>query len=328
MAIVGTELNYYRSKTVNDTSSNGGRISTTEELSGLSNSLWPNYTEAQLAAGGTWWRKGFLRIDNASNEIAYNVRIGMFRPMTEDDSIYIAEGTQTDTQGTVGSPDLYGCGALTTSVLADETEIEVTVEDGTVINFRDGDLIRISDQSTLGGSGNAEFHLIEGTPTVDADVVTITLATPLANNYSNTDTYVASIIDAGTVTGTTTGKVVTSVSGTFDANEMTVGNLGSIYQVVTFTFSSATAFTVTSDEVTFSPNTGSINATYAPTNVPVGASYFSVPASAWGGTWANGNTLVITTVPPCVPIWEKRILPASTASVSSETRSLMFFVES
>jgi hypothetical protein len=53
--------------------------------------------------------------------------------------------------------------------------------------------------------------------------------------------------DFVTVTGTTTGKVVTSTAGTFTEANMVVGNLGSIYQVVTFTFNSASGFTVTSD---------------------------------------------------------------------------------
>lgn len=328
MAITSAELNYYRSKTVNDTNSNGGRISTTEQLSGLTNSWWPNFTDTQLSTGGTWWRKGFLRIDNASDDVAYNVRIGLWKAMPEDDSMYLAEGTQTDIQSDLAAPDLYGAGALTNSVTAGDDEIDVTVDDGTVINFRDGDLIRISDQATVGGAGNAEYHYIDGDPVIVGDVVTITLATQLANDYSNADTFVSCIIEAGTVTGTTTDKSVTSASGTFDATKMTVGNLGSIYQVVTFTFTSATAFTVTSDEVVFSPNTGTILATYAPTNVPVGASYFSVPATAWGGVWADGDTLEITTVPPCVPIWEKRVLPAASSSVSLETRTLMFFAES
>jgi hypothetical protein len=121
---------------------------------------------------------------------------------------------------------------------------------------------------------------------------------------------------------------VTSVAGTFAEANMAVGNLGSLYQTLTFTFTSATTFTVTSDEVTLLPNTGSISSTYAPTNVPVGASYFSVPPTCWGGTFALGNTVVITTVPPCIPVWEKRIVDSGSSAIASQTRTLMAFVES
>jgi hypothetical protein len=225
--------------------------------------------------------------------------------------------------------DLYGAGTLDSSVLTGVSEIDVLVEDGTATIFRAGDLIRISDQTTVGGSGNAEIKEIDtGGVEVEGDVFTLTLTSALATDYSDTNTWVCSLIEEATVTGTTASKVVTSAAGTFDATQMVVGNLGSIYQVVTFTFTSASAFTVTSDEVTFSPNTGSIVATYAPTNVVAGASYFSVPPACWGGTFANGNTVVITTIPPCVPIWEKRVVPSSATTIASQTRTLMTFIES
>jgi hypothetical protein len=328
MAIVSTELKYYQSKVVNDTSSNGGRISTTLIPSGLSNTWWPNLTEAQLTSGITQYRKGFIRVDNATNDIGYNCRIGLWKPTPGSDFLYLIKGTQTDTQATVGAT-LYGVGSLDASVLTGVSVITVLVEAGATTIFRAGGLIRISDQTTVGGSGNAEVKTIAtGGVSVLGDVVTLTLTTALDNDYSDTNTWVCSLIEEATVTGTTTGKVVTSAAGTFDATQMVVGNLGSIYQVVTFTFTSATAFTVTSDEVTFSPNTGSIAATYEPTHVAVGASYFAVPPACWGGTFMSSDTVVITTIPPCVPIWEKRIVPVGAAAIASQTRTLMTFIES
>jgi hypothetical protein len=253
--------------------------------------------------------------------------VGLWRPTTGEDSLYLAEGTQTNIQSGFGTPDLYGVGALDASVLTGASEIEVLVEDGAVIIFRDGDTIRISDETSLGTGGNAEIHVINGTPSVDGDVVTITLTGTLANGYSDTNTYVASLIEATDVAGTTASKTVTSASGTFDENNMTVGNLGSIYQIVTFTFTSATAFNVTSDAgITLAG--GTVDTTYAPTNVGKGATYFSVPATCWGGTFVAGNTVVITTIPPAVPILEKRIVPAGCTAFSSQSRGLMFFVES
>lgn len=327
MAITGSELNYYQSKVVNDTSSNGGRISTTLITSGLANTWWPNITESQLSTGAVQWRKGFVRIDNAANEVGTNLRVGLWRPTPGSDEQYIAKGTQTNIQSAFGTPDLYGCGSLDTSVTTGGQTIKVLVEDGAVILFRDNELIRISNETSLGTGGTAEVHTINGTPTIAGDVVTITIDGTLANDYSNTNTYVSSLIEEATVTGTTTGKVVTSTAGTFAEASMVVGNLGSIYQVLTFTFTNATTFTVTSDEgITLAG--GTIGSTYAPTHVAVGASYFSIPPACWGGTWASGDTLVITTIPPCVPILEKRVIPAGSAAISSQARSLMFFVES
>ena len=128
--------------------------------------------------------------------------------------------------------------------------------------------------------------------------------------------------------GTVTNKVVTSASGTFDETQVTVGNIGSMYQQVTLTFTSATAYTATSDLVTFSPNTGTINSTYAPTNVGAGAAYFSIPSAALGGTFSTGNTVVFKTTPPAMALWEKRVIPVGAAAIASQTRTIMAFVES
>jgi hypothetical protein len=270
-----------------------------------------------------------MRVDNANDEVGYNCRIGLWKPTPGSDFLYLIKGTQTDIQSGVGAT-LYGVGSLDDSVLAGVSIIKALVEAGATTIFRAGDLIRISDQVTVGGAGNAEIKEIDvGGVSVLGDVVTLTLTSALANDYSDANTWVCSLIEEATVTGTTTSKVVTSAAtGTFDATKMVVGNLGSLYQVVTFTFTSATAFTVTSDEVVFAPDTGSILATYEPTNVGVGASYFSAPATCWGGTFISGDTVVITTIPPCVPIWEKRIVPVGATAIASQTRTLMTFIES
>lgn len=327
MAIVGSELVYYASAVVNDTGSNGGRISANEVVSGSSNSFWPNVPEADLTTGAIQWRKGFVRVDNAANETASVLRVGLWRPTTGDDELYLALGTQTNIQSAFGSPNLYGCGKLNTSETAGSNQFEVLVEDGAVIIFRAGDTIRISNETALGTGGTAEIHTITGTPSVSGDVVTITISGYLANDYSSANTYVASLIGTTGLAGTTTGKVVTSLSGTFAEGYMTVGNIGSIYQALTFTFTSATAFTVASDAgITLAG--GTTDATYAPTNVSKGASYFSVAPTCWGGTFAANDTVVITTVPPSLPILEKRVVPAGASAFSSQARSLMFFVES
>jgi hypothetical protein len=326
MAIVSSELVYYASAVVNDTGSNGGRISANEVVSGSSNAFWPNVPEGDLSAGITQWRKGFVRVDNAANETASVLRVGLWRPTPGDDMIYLALGTQTNIQSAFGSPDLYGVGQLNTSVTTGGNQIAVLVEDGAVIIFRNGGLIRISNETSFGTGGTAEVHTINGAPSVVGNVVTITITGTLANDYSNTNTYVASLIHQTAVAGSTTGKSITG-SGTFTEANMTVGNLGSIYQTLTFTFTSATAFTVASDAgITLAG--GTTDSTYAPTNVSKGASYFSIPPSCWGGTWANGNTLVIVTVPPAVPILERRVVPAGATAFGSQSRGLMFFVES
>lgn len=326
MAIIGNELNLYQPKVVNDTASNGGRISTTLITSGLANTWWPNVTETQLTSGIIQWRKSFLRVDNSANETASSLKIGLWRPTVGSDQLYLAKGTQTNIQSEFGSPDLYGSGTLDSPVLTGANTFDVLVEDGTVIIFRDGDIVRISSETSL-GVGTAEVHTINGTPTVNGDVVTIVIDGVLANDYSSTDTYVSSLIEETDVKTSVINKTVTSTAGVFNENLMIVGNLGSIYQILTFTFTSATAFVVSSDEgITLAG--GTIGSTYAPTNMAVGASYCSVSPSCWGGTFVAGDTVVLTTVPPCVPILEKRVIQPGSTAFNSQSRILTFFVES
>lgn len=328
MAIQSSEINLYQSQVVNFTNSNGGKISTTVIQPGLSNTWWPVVSEAQLISGAVQWRKSFVRIDNAQNTPGTNLRVSLWKPTAAEDVIYLASGTQTDIQSDITTPDLFGAGTLNSNITASVTvTFDVVVEDGTVITFRDGDLIRISSESAI-GVGNAEYATISGTPSIVGDVVTITISGPLQNSYSPTTTFVSSVIETASVIGTTTNKVVTSVNGTFNEANMVVGSLGSIYQTLTFTFSSSSAYTVTSDALTFSSPNGTIGNIFAPTNVSVGASYVSVPPNCWGGTFADGDTVVITTVPPSVPIWEKRIIFAGTSAIALQGRTLVITVES
>lgn len=329
MAIQSSELKFYQSKTVDFTSSNGGKISSTVIPSALSNTWWPNISEATLTSGATQYRKSFVRIDNAANTVGTNLRVCLWKPTPGSDSLTIFPGTQTDIQSNISSPNLYGAGTLDSSITASvTTQFDVVVEDGAVILFRAGELIRISDETVVGSNGNVEYATISGTPSVSGDVVTITITGALQNSYSPTTTYVSSVIEQASVTGTKTGKVVTSTSGTFNEALMVVGNLGSIYQTLTFTFTSPTTFTVTSDEVTFTSPNGSTGNVFAPTNVSVGASYFSVPPTCWGGTFATNDTVVITTIPPAVPIWEKRYIPVGASAIAAQTRTLIVSVES
>jgi len=334
MAILSTEIKWYQSKVVSDASSNGGRISTTEIPYGSSNTFWSNYTEAQLATGADQWRKAFLRINSANDSSAYNCKVGLKNPTSGSDAVYLAHGTQTDTQADTGSLALYGAGQLNASVVAGASSITVLLENPGITIFRNGDKIRINNQvlSVSAGlttvvSGTAEIKTIDSVNVVGS-VATITITTPLLYDYSSTNSYVSSLIEIGTLIGSVTGKVVTSTAGTFTEANVAVSSIGSIYQTLTFTFTSATAFTVASDEITLPTTSGTINSTYAPTNIAAGASYISVPPSAWGGTYIAGNTVKITTVPPCAGIWERRKLPSGLSSYASQILSVLTLVDS
>ena len=327
MSIVAAEIKRYKSATVNDTASNGGRMSANESVSGTSGNVWPDASEAERTAGSTKYRKLFHKIANDDDLTLSTGRVFLERVTPGDDEIYLFEGTQTDVQSGIATPDLYGAGALATSVLASATSFNCSVEDGAVTIFRSGDTVRISDKATVTASGNEEYHTLTGTPTATGDVWTLAITGTLANTYSNSDTVISSVIESGDVACAISGVVETTASGTFDENSVTFDNIGTIYQSWTITFSDASNFSVAGD-VVGSVGSGNISSTFSPTNADFSKPYFNIPAAVWGGTWAAAETVVFISSPAAVPVWEKRVIPAGASSLAGNSRIVVVSGES
>jgi hypothetical protein len=331
MPILDSEIKTYRSAVVNDTTANGGPISLTEEASGLSASLWPNVSKSQRASGVTQYRKLFWKIEDAENLEASGVNIGLWQPTTSADRMYLFEGTASDTQADVTTPDLFGAGKLYATVLAGVTSIEVTVDDISTTVFRDGMLIRISDKTIEDGAwsvtGSEEFVHVSGTPTVSGSILTITIDTALLNGYGSTNTYVTGLIEVPSIKADVGTATVTSTAGTFDKTLVVPQNVGGMTHTLTFTFSSATAFSCTSD-LYGSLGTGNRASAFEPTNNILGSAHVSVPSTCWGGTFIIGDTVELELVAAAYGLWMKRVIPAGAASIGSVTRSIMFFGES
>jgi hypothetical protein len=321
VAILDTEIKFYESVVNNETSSNGGRLSTN-----LANASWPNISSSNKASGITQYKKRFVKIDNADDLPAEDVRIGLQAPTTDDVKVYLVPATQTDIQSGF-STTLYGVGKLNAGVSAGASIITVLVEDGADIIFRNGGKIRISDMaSTDAVTGNQEFHVINGAPSIAGDVVTITLTGTLANDYSASNTYVASMIEAGTVQASVGTPTVTSTAGTFDEAQMTAHSIGGLHETFTFTFTSATAFNCVGDTIG-SVGSGNISSTFQPTNTGTGTALFTLPPAAWGGTFVAGDTVVVPTEPCAAPYVIKRIVPVGATNVSVFTNYENVFLE-
>ena len=331
MPILDAEIKTYRSTVVNDTSANGGPISLTQEASGLSASLWPNVSKAQRTAGVTQYRKLFWKIEDSDNLEATGVNIGLWQPTTSADQMYLFAGTADDTQTDITTPDLFGAGKLYEAVLAGAESIKVTLDDITADVFRDGMLIRISDKTISSGawstSGNEEFVRVDGAPTVSGSVLTIPIDTALVNGYGATNTYVTGLIEVASIKADVGTATVTSVAGTFDKTLVVPQNVGGMTHTLTFTFTSATAFTCASD-LYGSLGSGNRSSTFTPTNNPLGAIHVSVPSTCWGGTFALGDTVELELVAAAYGLWMKRVIPAGAASLGAVTRTVMFFGES
>ncbi|MBF0141806.1 MAG: hypothetical protein HQL74_16220 [Magnetococcales bacterium] len=88
-------------------------------------------------------------------------------------------------------------------------------------------------------------------------------------------------------------------------------------QTWSITFTNATAFTCFGDTVG-SVGGGTITADFSPANAAYSKPFFTLSSSSWGGSWAAGDVLTFRTHPAAVPIWEVRVIPANSGSLSGD----------
>lgn len=334
MSIISTELIFYRSSTVNDTTANGGVMSTNSITSGALQNVFPNALSAERTSGSTKYRKIYLKVANDDDLTLQDAKFWLDNITAANDWCVFWGGTQTDTQASItGSERKYGCATLKTTVTASATVIIAIVEDTSITGiFQNGDMLRITDKASPSSvTGNEEFVTISGVPSVSGDEVTITLAAPgLVNGYTGgTATRIMSVLQAGDIACSTTGWVETSSAGTFDetAYPVVCDNIGTIRQTWTLTFLDATSFTVVGDTVGSLPS-GVRSSDYSPNNASFAKPYFTIDMEGWGGTWAAGETIVFTTNPAAYPIWEKRVIPPAAGSLSNNVIPLAVTGES
>lgn len=340
MTIVDSELKMLKSKTVNDTTANGGLMDNNAAVtSGVLNNVWPSVFKAERLAGSTKYRKTFLKVANDDDDTLFNPQIWVDRRTPGDDWVTIFAGTQTDTQNDInGSEDHYGCGILQANVTVGGGSVVVTVEDSTLVTgaadeiFRDGDTIRITNKDTpASGTGTEEDHVINGSPSVAGNDVTITLTGTLANDYNTDDntygTRIMSIMEPSDIAASFNSFVDTTVGdGTYDDSTYPVvlDNIGTIDQEVTITFTGATSFTAASNVAGVSLTGGSTSSNYAPTNGDVSKPYFTLDKDGFAGTWTSGDTIVFNTVPASSAVWQKRVVPANASSLTGNRATIIF----
>ena len=212
MSIVASELKLYAPALVNDTTANGGVMSSTEIVGGIKNNVWPDVPQAERTAGSVKYRKTFLKVANDDDLALTTARIFVETPTPGDDTVVLMTGTQTDTQAEADDYSrLYGAGALDADVSAGAGSLAVNVETGNASGganiFQDGDLVRISDKTTVDAvTGTTEFVRLASTGGVswNGDQATLTLESgvTLANAYAaTTPTRVASVLEVASIVG-------------------------------------------------------------------------------------------------------------------------------
>ncbi|MBF0143049.1 MAG: hypothetical protein HQL59_06275 [Magnetococcales bacterium] len=337
MPIENSQIKFMKSQTVSDSTSNGGRMADTEVATGVKNNIWPDVPASERKSGSTKFRKLFIKIASPDNLKLIDTRIFVETPTPGGDRVLIFPATQTNVQADVANLAtlFYGSGQLNANTTVGATSLTVNVEEQTDWIFNPNQLIRISDKGSVDDfAGSEEFVRLDNTPsavTWNGNLVTLLLAdgTSLQNAYSATNTRVAPVIEAGDLWARTDTWAISSPTGTLSGwnglgnppsiltDARLVDAIAGIEQTWTLTFTNATTFTGVGDTV--GPvGGGTVTANFAPNNATYSRPYFTLPSSLWGGTWAAGNVVTFKSHPAAFPIWEKRIIPPNTASLSGD----------
>lgn len=342
MTIQDNEIQMYKSEVVSEDGTNGGRIDNDAQvISGVVSNVWPVVYKAERDAGGTKYRKTFWKVSNDDDETLLSAQVWIDIITQADDWVVFFAATQTNTaSGIVGTEAKYGCGTLNSNISSGASSIVVAVEDESLATgndaiFRVGDNIRITNKDTPSSlTGTEELIEISSVSNVGV-LVTIGLATNTTNAYNTDDntygTRVMSVYEPGDIaTSVDTYVVTTAGDGDFDDSTypVTGDNIATIEQTVTLTFSNSTDFVATSNVSGISLGTGSTASDFSPSNPDYTKPYFTVPSDGWTGTWASGDTLVFTTHPATIPIWQKRVVPAGSSSLSGNRTVLVCSGES
>lgn len=248
------------------------------------------------------------------------------------DYVLFQPGTPADTEDQIGGRP-YGIGTLFSPVTGGAVQLQVACEHADYANlqpFRPGDVVRVADKPSTGGSGNEEWATLLGVA-YGPDYATLDLAAPLVNGYGTANTLVSSVYEIASVAGAVSGVAVASSAGTFDsatAGNLIAHNKGAVQDTWTLTFTSATSFTASGLATGALAVGGSISADFSPVNPATGTPYCTVKSQAFGGTWAANDTLTFVTSPASIPLWYRRRVPTGTSSLANDFCSVALHGES
>lgn len=316
MSIISSEIKLYKSLIVNDTSANGGVMSSTLITSGVRGNLFPDVHEAERISGITRWRKLFVKIENDDDLTAANIRFFMKNPTPAEDFVFFIEATQTNTQGNiVGTEQKYGAGSLHADVAAGDSSIVVDIEDSSLDIFKATEnTIWISDGT------NEEYHKNVSASLVGTQyTLTFESGDVLQNAYSvGNGTKVASVFEKSEVKCLQDNWSVSSTNGDYDYTNhpLVLDNIGTIEEVWTFTFSSASEYNCIGAGIG-SVGSGNVTTDFSPINSDFGKPYFTLDSSGFSGTFQAGDTLTVITHPAALPIFIKQTVPAGAVSAAN-----------
>jgi hypothetical protein len=323
MPIANTDIIYRRAALASDETpaQNGGRMLATAIASAVKNNLFPDTRTAERTNGSDVWRKLFVHVSTTGNEQFLDASACLQAPTSGDDYTLLYAGSAIDTQDQVsGRP--YGIGTTAAAADASDTELVLAIEGSEAAvalePIRAGDTLRITPEGS-------PVDVVVDSVLASGGTLTATLTAPLAAAVAS-GVHVAAVLPLGTIAAGVNTPTITSAAGTLSA--ISPRNRGGVQQVWTLSFTSATAYRLDGDTLGANVANGTTTADFAPANSGLSAPYFAIPASAWGGTWAMGDTVVFTTTPAAAGLWLRRVTPAGAAPAANNGASVLVMGES
>lgn len=316
MALVQSDIKVFKSTNISDTSANGGAMSTLE-LVDVVGALFPNVDNTERLNGSEKWRKVFFKLHNDGLLPLISARLYQDMDTNGTDTILMAPATSIDdTQVSLpGTPHLYGSLPLAFTVSSGATSISVALPQGVTTSFYQvGDTIRVTDKDITSGVGNEDFVAITSVDTIGSSV-TLAIAPPLSVGYSSSTARVMNVLEYGDLYAKVTNQAITSTAGLFDFSKIVLNNRSAISSTWTLTFTSSTAFTMTSS-VAGAMGAGNTSNQVVLNNPSYNLPYLAIPTAAFGGNYLSGDTITFTTLPAALPVWLKRIVPAGATPVA------------
>lgn len=308
MSLTSADIKLFKPANISDTSANGGAI-TNVELFDVVGALFANVDNTERTAGSTKWRKMFFKIHNNGIDPLIAARVFMDKDTGGSDTVMFVAGTKTDTQSGISASPIFGVFPLSQSILSGTAEVKATLPTGIANPFSIGTVIRVTDKPTVSDSGNEDFVTVTGV-SGSTGVITLTVSPNVNSSYTAASTKVACVYEYGDLVANVSGLVDASAGGSLDISQIVCNNKASIDSVWTFSFTSATAFNVSSSVLGSVGSGNIITSTYSVNNSTFSLPYFTIPSAAWGGTFVNGDTFNFTTNAATVPLWVKRVVPA------------------
>jgi len=325
-----TDLKLFSADTQDDSATNGGRPDPTNQVvSDTLGELLPRPSiQERESTGWDRYRKFFPMNDAADDGPVSSPYLMLWGPglpdgSPTDDEIYIFEGTHDDRQSDIASPQLAGMGFLDVGVAAGATSIDVRVKDPAKAPFAVGQVIRIHDASTYtqlatGTGYTEEDRTISGVSTPGGDIVRLTIdatentwaadTTRITVKFSMAETMQATI---ASVTPTVAGD------GALDDTACTAHNQGGVYETITLDWTSADDYTVSGDTLG-ALGTGSRLSDLTIQHPSTTDNILTIPAAAWSGTHANGDSYAIQIHPATGGrgYWIRHVGPAGASPAS------------